>query len=472
MNTVLINPPLLPPRIANFPPIGLAYISSVLKKAGYHVQCIDACNMTWQLFEERIVEVSPDIVGITCWTFARANAFNTANLIRKCCPKAKIIIGGQHASFLPEQTMQAAKADFVILGEGEETIIKLIKSIQNDDDPSKIKGIAYRNGYNVVINDRHPLIQDLDNIPFPDYADFSLDDYQGLPESGRRSAGIITSRGCPFDCGYCSSKEFWTRKWRCRSAENVLSEIEYLYHDLGVRALMFFDDNFTIKKDRVIKICNGIIDRRLDLVWKSVGSVRAVDKEILTWMKKAGCYQVQYGVESGSPKILENISKGQTVGQIRNAFRWTKEVGMEPYAYLLVGAPGETKETINETVKLMKEIAPNQNPSGGVNILWILPETKIYQLSKSQGLISDNAWIESDQEHFYYTGEYSMPELEQLRMQLHKGLARNGGALNLLIFWLRPLRPYLKRSKIIYKLYQLYKKNVRSQKLRAIWKKI
>lgn len=232
---------------------------------------------------------------------------------------------------------------------------------------------------------------------------------------------------------------------------------------------MFFDDNFTIKKDRVIKICSGIIDRRLDLVWSSVGSVRAVDKEILTWMKKAGCYQVQYGVESGSPKILENINKGQTVGQIRNAFRWTKEVGMEPYAYLIVGAPGETKETINETVKLMKEIAPNQNPSGGISILWILPGTKIYQLSKSQGLISDNAWIESDHEHFYYTGEYSVPELAQLRMQLHKGLARNGGALNLLIFL---LRRYLKGNKIIYNLYQLFKNYVRSQKLWAIWKKI
>lgn len=454
MNIVLINPPLLPPQKASFPPVGLGYLSGVLKKAGYQVCCIDACNMSWKLLEEKILEAKPNVVGITCWTFARVSAFKSGNIARSCCPNAKIIIGGQHATFLPEQTMDAANADFVVLREGEKTIVELIQTIQKNGDFSKVKGIAYRDGDKIFITTPRPFISDLDTIPFPDYDDFNLDDYKGLPDSGRRAAGIITSRGCPFNCYYCSSKEYWTRKWRYRSPDNVLSEIEYLYHELGVRALTIFDDNFTIKKDRAIEVCKGIIDRKLDLVWVSIGSVRAVDKEILTWMKRAGCYQVQYGAESGSPKILENINKGQTVEQIRDAFRRTKEAGMEACAYLMVGAPGETKETINETVELMKEIAPRQNPSGGISILWILPGTRIYELSKSQGIISDHTWGKSDQQYFYYTGEYSVEELEQLRMQLRKGLARNRGALNLLIFL---LRSYLKQNEIIYKLFHLYK---------------
>jgi anaerobic magnesium-protoporphyrin IX monomethyl ester cyclase len=454
MKIVLINPPLLPPRRANFPPIGLGYISAVLKKAGYHVQCIDACNMTWKLLEEKILESKPDVVGITCWTFARGRAFKTGNIARSCCPDAKIIIGGQHATFLPEQTMDAANADFVVLREGEKTIVELIQTIQKNGDFSKVKGIAYRDGDKIFITTPRPFISDLDTITFPDYDDFNLDDYKGLPDSGRRAAGIITSRGCPFDCNYCSSKEFWTRKWRYRSAENIFSEIEYLYLELGVRALMVFDDNFTVNKTRTIEVCKGIIDRKIDLVWCCIGSVRAVDNEILTWMKKAGCYQIQYGVESGSTKILKNINKGQTLEQIKNAFRWTTEAGMEVYAYLIVGAPGETDETINETIQLMKKIAPNQNPSGGIGILWILPGTKIYQLSKLQGIISDNAWIEKDDEYLYYTGEHTPDELEQFRMRLRKGLARNGGIFTLFAFL---LRNHLKQAKIIYRLYYFLK---------------
>ena len=399
MNILLVEPPLSPPQRANFPPTGLLYIAAALKKEGYSIRCIDACNLSWRSLEDRIIEAKPDIVGMTCWTFGRVQVCKTSYIVRKCFPEAKIIIGGQHATFLPEQMFKAANVDFVVLGEGEETIVELIRAIEANGNFARINGIAYRDSNDIKINQFRPLISNLDNLPFPDYDDINLDDYRGLSATGRRAAGIITSRGCPFTCNYCSSTQFWKREWRHRSAQNVLAEIQYLYYELGVRAIMIFDDNFALKKDRAIEICEGIINKKLDLVWVSTGSVRVVDKDALFWMKEAGCYQVQYGVESGSSKILRSIGKGQTVEQIRIAFRWTTEVGMTPLAYLFVGSPGETEETVNETINLMREIAPNQGATG--SILFILPGTKIYDLAKSQGIISDDSWMKSDDEDFY-----------------------------------------------------------------------
>lgn len=457
MKIVLINPPLNPPRRTSFIPLGLAYVASVLKKAGYEVKCIDGCNMSWNILTKKIVEFNPDVAGVTCWTFARIQAWKTVKIIKDNLPKTKIIIGGQQATLLPYQTMEITNADFLVLGEGENTIVELMDAITKKRNFSDVKSIAYKDKRKIIITPRRQFITDLDTIPFPDYSDFNLNSYLGLNGAGRgrKAAGIITSRGCPYDCSYCSSKEFWTRKWRFRSAENILEEIEYLYFNLGVRALTIFDDNFTVNKERAIKVCQGIVERRLDLKWISIASVRAVDEEILTWMKEAGCYQVQYGVESGSPKILKNINKQQTVDQIINAFNITKKVGMEPYAYLFIGGPGETEKTVDETISLMKNIAPNQGPSGG--ILWILPGTKIYELAKAQEIISDDIWINNHEQHIFYTGEYSFKKLLGLQYRLQKGLAKNKNMKSYLIFI---IKYHLKKIKLLHLTYIFFRDNV------------
>ncbi|MCR4432279.1 MAG: B12-binding domain-containing radical SAM protein [Tepidanaerobacteraceae bacterium] len=452
MNILLISPPVLSRR-ARFAPSGLAYIAAVLKKEGHSVKCIDAFDLSWESLRDRIMEVHPDVVGISCWTIGRGQAFKTAHIARECSPESKIVFGGQHATFLPRQMFEADDADFVVLGEGEETIVELVRALEYGVDFSNIKGIAYKNGDDIIINSPRPLITNLDSLPFPCYDDFDLDAYEGLHGSGK-AIGIITSRGCPFNCNYCSSTQFWTRKWRYRSAENVLSEIEYVYNELAVREIVIYDDNFTTKKDRAIEICKGIIERKLNLVWAASANVRTVDQEVLTWMGKAGCCEVRYGVESGSPTILKNINKRQTIDQIRNAFRWTREVGMMPHGYLMVGCPGETSQTINDTVKLMREIAPRQSPSAG--ILWILPGTEIYERAKSYGIISDNSWLEGEDEIFY-TAEYSMDELKKLQMQLLKGLARNNGILKFYVFL---LRKKLKSVNCIYRVYCHYRNNL------------
>lgn len=447
MNILLISPRTLSRR-AGFPPIGLAYIASVLRKEGYNVKCIDAFKLKWESLRSRIGEMEPDIVGIGCWTIGRGQAFEISRIVRKCSPKSKIIMGGHHATFFVKQILKAGYADFIVLGEGEETIVELIRTFEDKVDFSTIKGIAYRNDSNdTIINPHRPLISDLDTLPFPCYDDFDLDDYEGLPWTGRRAIGIITSRGCPFNCNYCSSTQFWTRRWRYRSPENVLSEIEYLYNNLRVRAIVVYDDNFTTNKNRAVAICKGIIERKLDLTWAVSANVRTVDQEILAWMGRAGCREIRYGVESGSPVILKSLNKAQTIDQIKDAFRWTREAEIRPHAYLMVGCPGETSETIKATVNLMREIAPRQRPSAG--LLWILPETEIYERAKSYGIISDNSWLESDDE-FFYTAEHSIDELRKLQMQLLKGLARNNGILRL---WLFLFRKRLRNINLLYRLY-------------------
>ncbi|MFQ5822035.1 MAG: B12-binding domain-containing radical SAM protein [Candidatus Heimdallarchaeota archaeon] len=422
-----MNPPREILQCADFPPVGLAYISAMLKENGIRTQTLDACAFSWKKLAKTIKDKNPLIVGIPCWTVERGQSFKLTKLVKKILPTTKIIIGGHHATAFPEHMFKLAYADAVAIGEGEITTVELAKAILNGGNPGEIRGIAYQQDEKVIITQPRDFIADLDVIPFPDYDDFDLDKYLGLPEVRARAAAVTTSRGCPYRCIFCSASKFWNRKWRARSAENVVDEIEWLYTDHKVRAFMFFDDNFTVSKERAIQICRRILERGLHISWVACSHVNQVDEELLGWMKEAGCYRIDYGVESGSPKVLRNIKKGQTTEQIEKAFRLTHKAGIKPRAYLMVGNPGEDEVTIEETVALMRKIKPLNARSG--QILWVLPDTEIYELARSNGLISDEYWLRNDS-MVYYTAEHNVEELVFLREKMMKGLAKNKGNLN------------------------------------------
>ena len=426
MNVLLISPPRENPQPASFPPIGLGYIASVLKKDGHKVRIMDAAAYSLKKIERLILEINPEIVGLTCWTVERGQTFKVANLVKKNVPHATIIVGGQHATAFPEHMFKLAHADVVVLGEGERTTSELVLCLEGGKNISHVKGIVYIEDGKAVYTEPRELIEDLDKIPFPMYDNFDLKKYGGLPERKTMTTAIVSSRGCSYNCIFCSSAVFWKRRWRARSSENVLAEVEWLYKDHNVRSFIFFDDFFFLDKDRAIEICKGIIDKKLDVEWVAEGRVNLVDRELLKWMKKAGCYRIDYGVESGSPKILKNINKKISVGQIRNAFNLTHEFGIKPVAYLMVGNPGETKETIRETLQLMEQIKPHYTNTGG--ILWILPNTEIYEKSKKLGIIDDDDWLKNMETPFF-TGEHSVRELKALRNQLTLGLAKIRGSL-------------------------------------------
>lgn len=434
---MLINSPREIPQAADFPPLGLAFIGAAASQAGYKVRILDAASWTWDKLAQEVRSESPDIIGITCWTIERGQAFKAARIAKEAASNALVIMGGPHATAFPKHMFLQAPTDYVVLGEGEETIRQLLDVIERGADVSLVKGIAYKRDGECFITERRELINDLNTIPLIMHEQFDYGHYNGLHDNERKAAAIITSRGCPFRCAFCSSAVYWGGKYRARSIENILMEIELLYHKLGIRALLFFDDNLVIDRKRCIALCKALCEKQLDLIWAAEGSVK-VDAEMLGWMKRAGCYRIDFGVESGSPTILKNINKPFTVQDTRNAFNLCKEAGIRPNAYLIFGSPGETSQTIRETISLMCEIQPDVGR--GRPGVWILPDTEIYELSKRQGIITDETWLQTDKT-LYYTGEHSEMEIRALERQFHLGMVRGRNKLMYVKELLRELLP-------------------------------
>jgi radical SAM superfamily enzyme YgiQ (UPF0313 family) len=294
--------------------------------------------------------------------------------------------------------------------------------------------LALRNedGTAFFTSPRQP-IENIDSIPFPHYQgfeEFNFNQYGGFPPLTRPTAAIISSRGCVFDCSYCASVHFWGRRWRFRSAENVLDEIQWLVEEYGVRSFYFFDDNFPVNKERALRICKGIIDNRWRLNWACCSHVKMVSRQLLEAMKNSGCVTIDFGVESGSDRILKNINKRQTRDDIEKSFNLCHEFGILPRAYLMVGNPGEDESTIDETVDLIKRIKPRS--SIGANILWLLPGTSVYNDAVTKGYISDDYWLHYDGVP-YNLQNYSLEELKTLRRRLMWGIARGKGGISPMI---------------------------------------
>ncbi len=423
MKVILINSPRVKPEIANFPPLGLGFIGAVATREGHQVKILDAAAWSWDKVKKSVSAEKPDVIGLSCWTIERGQAFKAAKVAKEAAPNAKIVIGGPHASAFPHHIFLKAPVDYVVTGEGEDTFLELLDTIRHDGDITKVKGLAYCENEKTRQTGPRPLIKDLDSIPFVLHEQFDYGRYNGMHDSERTAAAIITARGCPFKCTYCSSAAYWGSKIRKRSVQNVLEEVKELFFHHGVCSILFFDDNLLVDKKRLISLCKGLCDLELDLTWAAEGSVR-VDLELLNWMKKAGCYRIDFGVESGSPKILKNINKAFTVDDTRKAFRLCHEAGIRPNAYLMIGSPGETVDTVKETIKLMSEIQPDVGPLRPGT--WVLPDTELHELSIRQGLISEETWLSSD-ETFMYTGEHSTRKLESFARLFDRGMALNAG---------------------------------------------
>jgi len=384
---------LLSPRIlipANCPPLGLMYIQSYMKSQGYaDVKLCDFRSTSDKKAERIIREYRPDIVGISCLTSYRMNSLRLAEIVKKVNPKTTVVLGGIHATLMYEQILENFPAvDFAVLGEGEIAFYELTRAIEEGHDISKVAKIAYRGARNeIVVNSPGELIKNLDEIPFPCYDDIAVNDYPGdLTFSGN----IVSSRGCTFSCQFCSTSRFWGRRWRARSPANVVDEIKWLMETQGAKGFFFWDDIFTIDKKRVIEICKEMIDRRLGIRWGMETRADCVSKEMFEWMKKAGCEKVMIGVESGSETILRNIDKGTSVSKVKRTLSWLKELDMKVHLLLMVGNPGETWKTIEESKQLVHETKPDDMT---ISILYIHPGTPIYEIAKSKGKIDDNYWL-------------------------------------------------------------------------------
>lgn len=421
MNPTTLEPDMLAPK--TWVPLGIAALTSAMRAAGFEAGMADLHDAGWEEVEQLLAESDADVVGVSCFTFGRANAMRTAALARKVLPGATVVAGGAHATFFPEQVLAGGDVDVVVLGEGEATMVELAAALESGADLSSVPGIVYRQGGKNVATAHRPRTENLDVFPVPAYDTFDLSLYKSpeIPDIFQTLPGthVITSRGCPFKCEFCSVNRFFDGSWSFRSSSHVVDELEILAERYGVRHVYFSDDLFSLLPERVIEICKAIIDRRLEIVWMAETRVDCVDGEMLAWMRRAGCYRVYYGVESGSPKILRSINKRFTVDQVAEAFALTHRAGIEPCCFLMVGNPGETPQTIIETVDLVNAIRPATMPTIGITT--ILPGTSLYERSKRQGLISDDYWL-TDGVPPLYTGEYDVDGLIMLQLMLTKGI--------------------------------------------------
>jgi len=421
MNPATLEPDLLPAK--SWVPLGIAYLAAALRANGFEVDLRDLHDADWEEVHNLLAASQADMVGISCFTFERVNALRTAAVARHALPAATVVMGGPHASCFPEQILDRGVVDIVVLGEAEETIVALATCLARNGDLQDVAGLAFRLGD--AVHTTKPRIHGdtLDALPFPVYETFDLTQYksQEIPAQYRDLTGthVITSRGCPYACHFCSVHHFFGGRWAWRSPDNVAEELERLTQEQGVRHVYFSDDLFTLNPQRTIDICREILERKLNLIWMAETRVDCVTEEVLRWMRQAGCYRIYYGVESGSPRILKAINKRFTVSQVARAFALTRKAGMEPCCFLMVGNPGETPETIDETIVLIKAIRPATMPTIGITT--ILPGTQIYERSKRQGLISDDFWF-TDSPPPLYTGEHDLDDLIALQFQLTKGV--------------------------------------------------
>ena len=373
------------------PPLGIAYIAAILEEMGIETKIIDcAVGISFDDLYKRILEESPDVIGITSTTPAFVKAKKLASFIREQLPSAKILIGGAQLTALPYKTMETGLFDIGVIGEGELTAKELFKNYRNKrfEALDQIRGIIYKDHRGIHQNPDQDFINDLDSIPMParhllPHPKF----YRPTPASCRRVPYVVimTSRGCPSQCTFCDRKIFGMR-CRMRSVPNIFQEIEEVVKSYGVKEVRFFDDTFTLNKKRVYQICNEFEKRGFKLSWTCLTKAACVDGPLLKRMKKAGCWQVLYGFESGDDRILKLLKKGNTVEINKKAARLTKEAGLEVRGDFIVGTPGETWESLERTVRFAIDMDLDY---AHFNKFTPFPGTELYKKLTDEGHVFD-----------------------------------------------------------------------------------
>jgi len=428
MKILLIYPYCLEERVqeedVKVPPIGLYYVGAVLKENHYDCEILNwhDINRTPDRISETLAAKAPDVIGLSVLHANRWGAIEIARIAKQINPSVTIVFGGVGATFLWEHLLSHFRQiDFCVLGEGEHSFLKLIQSLENGDSEAieAIPGIALRKKGSVVRTKDSVRIPDLDRLPDP----ATWFTYQH----------VTSTRGCPRNCTFCGSPRLWGREVRFHSPEYFVDQLERL-HRKGVGFFYFSDDTFMLKKDHVMAICKGIIERGLRISWAAISHVNSVDEEVLAWMRMAGCTQISYGVESGSLKIRKRLNKNIRTDQIRNAFSWTTRHGILPRAYFIYGCPGETWDTIKETIDLIHEI----KPLGVIfYILDIFPGTALYADYVKRSGVTDEIWLRRIEDIMYFETDPDLTETsildfgKRLRAEFYRSLPSFVDAIDL-----------------------------------------
>jgi radical SAM superfamily enzyme YgiQ (UPF0313 family) len=336
-----------------YPSLGLGYLAAVAEQEGHECRIFDfGLRPKRPLAEEvqDVVDFKPDLVAFTSMTTSYASVEEAAAMLKEALG-VTIVIGGPHATTLPDLTLENPHIDFLVYGEGEEVFRDFIRALAaGDTNWSRIKGLWYKEDGHIVSGGERPLIKDLDALPYPARHLFELDKYPLYAPNGEPMLTVLSSRGCPWNCSFCF-KGIVGRTYRQRSPQNIADELEHIIETYGVRNFYFIDDLFTIDVRRLNGILDHLIERKLDVRWRCLARVDRVNPELLKKMYQAGCRQIHYGIESGNPEVLKRTAKHINLNQVRDAVRWTEEAGIHSKGYFILGLPGDTIETMEETIE-------------------------------------------------------------------------------------------------------------------------
>lgn len=425
-------------------PLGILYVAAVMRQAGHQVQVFDPFFGD-KKFIRQVVKFKPDLIGLSILTATYDTARKLVVTFRRQLPKTLICAGGVHPTILPQQTLKELNLDFVVYGEGEYTLREACQRLANGRTLANVKGVVYKNDGRIITNSPRELIANLDELPFPARDLLEAENYLIPPGYIRsyllaRTLTMYTSRGCPGNCTFCSSHLLFGRFTRRRSVGNVLEELKLIKDKYRLDGVYFMDDTFNVDQKWVGEFCRQKRQQKINIIWGCQTRVNTVNSRILNKMRQAGCVQVDFGVESGSDKVLAAYKKGQTAKMIKKAFRLAKKAKLRTFATLMIGSPVEKNADIKKSEKLLKEIAPDYTH---ISFCTPLPGTELYQQAVKMGWVPKdfgNQWDFIQTDSPIMAVNFSQKQLVSIRSRIYNHLFLNNLSYifypqNLPFFW-------------------------------------
>lgn len=374
---------------ASGPPLGLAYLAAVAREEGWEPKIVDglAEGLRFQDIGGLVRSFQPEVVGLTATTPAIYDAYEAARIVKENAPNSLVILGGPHATFMSHEVLQECPyIDVVVRGEGEETLREILRRVERGGGLEGIAGITYRASDGIRENPPRKLVERLDDLPTPAYDLLPMDKYV---VDKVRYAAIMTSRGCPYNCVFCSSSLQFGKGWRAHSPERVIEELAILRYDYGVREIEFLDDTFTLNMKRAEEISKMIVREGLDISWSASSRVNTFSRSLGEAMRRAGAHTIYFGIESGSEETLRIIGKGITRRQAVDAVKAAKDSELNALGSFIIGFPHEREEDIRDTIRFADRVGVDL---AQFTIATPYPGTRLWEIAVRENLLLTRNW--------------------------------------------------------------------------------